>query len=186
MAPGLSLSGCGHEDGEAEKNWVAFSRPEAPGTLYFVRTVQPHEVVLARPSDGKCVERGSAWVTSSPAFAALSDAGYAIHGSATASLLPAAAADDETSDPLFVALAHLVDDRGHYVTVAYTFSAAPPFGVVSVSRPLPLQGDGTAFPSAFFFPPHAQKAVLAYGVDNAESRALVMSLMYFSDLFEDK
>ena len=43
MAPGLSLSGCGHEDGEAEKNWVAFSRPEAPGTLYFVRTVQPPE-----------------------------------------------------------------------------------------------------------------------------------------------
>ena len=92
------------------------AKPETPGSLYMIRTVQPHEVVLVRPADGHCVER-AAWVTSSATFAALAEAGYAIHGSATASLYPAPASSSSASASSsvgkFVALAHLVDSNGH-------------------------------------------------------------------------
>ena len=86
--------------------------------------------------------------------------------------------------------AHLIGLlKNQDVTVAYTFSATPPFGVVSVSRPLPLQGAGAAFPSALLFPHHSggagpsDKAVVGYGVANAESRALVVSVDFFEALF---
>ncbi|KAH8064117.1 hypothetical protein JL720_12913 [Aureococcus anophagefferens] len=64
---------------------------------------------------------------------------------------------------------------------AYEFAGAPPFGITRVSRPIELQGGGAAFPSSLLY---AQgKVVLAYGVDDASSRALVMSAAYLEEPF---
>ena len=80
----------------------------------------------------------------------------------------------------YLALLHTLKD-GAYETLAYEFAGAPPFGITRVSRPIELQGGGAAFPSALLY---AQgKVVLAYGVDDASSRALVMSAAYLEELF---
>ena len=134
--------------------------------LHFVYSVQPHVVVAARPGDGACVVRHE--TSFSPLAAIAGD--VAVRGSATAA----------PYGGNYLALLHTLKD-GAYETLAYEFAGEPPFGVTRVSRPIELQGGGAAFPSALLY---AQgKVVLAYGVDDASSRALVMSAAYLEELF---
>ena len=71
-----------------------------------------------------------------------------------------------------------------YTTMAYKFSPEPPFGILGVSRALPLLGSTKAFASGLLVLEQQKKVVVTYGVDNAESRALVMDLDYLDTLFE--
>ena len=77
-----------------------------------------------------------------------------------------------------LALYHTKHAHGAYVSYAYTFQAGAPFDVLAVSRPLPLAGANGAFASSLAIPPGGDKVVVAYGVADAESRALVMSKAY--------
>jgi hypothetical protein len=75
-APGVRVA-CGFTRRD-EKNWIAFYRGNQ---LHFVYSIYPHTVVLARPSDGACVEK---WSTSSFAPVRLLASQVRLHGSATA------------------------------------------------------------------------------------------------------
>eukprot|EP00965_Chrysotila_dentata_P201573 6180646-Pleurochrysis_carterae.AAC.1 len=83
----------------------------------------------------------------------------------------------------------------------YTFSSSPPFAVLSVSRPLPLQHAPLAFASGLAFPPTQfpptgfarnasaptdprDKLVITYGVANTQARALVVSRRYLDSMFD--
>ena len=73
---------------------------------------------------------------------------------------------------------------GVYTTMAYEFAAAPPFGVLRVSRPLPLLSHTRAFASGLMLLPDKEKVVVTYGVQNEESRLLIMAMGDFENLFE--
>ena len=77
----------------------------------------------------------------------------------------------------YVALLHTRDARGSYTTLAYKFAAQPPFGVLGVSRPLPLQAGPFAFASGLALV--GDKVVVTYGVADVESRALACALAPF-------
>ena len=65
-----------------------------------------------------------------------------------------------------------IDADGKYETMAYKFEATPPFAVLAVSRPLPLQGAGHAnFASGLSIPAGTGKVVVSYGASDVESRA---------------
>jgi peptidoglycan/LPS O-acetylase OafA/YrhL len=169
--PGVRLD-CGYTRRD-EKNWVAFTYNDQ---LHFVYSLHPHTIVSARALDGACEER---WSTSGfKLFADLAMVpGFKTRGSATAV---------HYRDGAYLALMHTADADGLYATFAYTFSDAPPFGVLAVSRPLPLQRSERAFASGLMYVPEAGKIVVSYGVDNAEARSLVMSVEFLEGLFEDR
>jgi peptidoglycan/LPS O-acetylase OafA/YrhL len=155
-----------------EKNWIPFNVGAA---TYFVYSISPHVVLRGRPADGACVP-----AYSSNAFAPLNDlasrvgAGR-IHGSATA---------EPFGRGRFLALLHTKLGGGKgYTTMAYMFSATPPFQVLAVSRPLPLQGGGLAFPSGLVVMEKEARVVVTYGVADAQSRAMVMTRVALRDLF---
>ena len=83
-----------------------------------------------------------------------------------------------------LALFHTKDAHDAYVTYAYTMQASSPYGVIAVSRPLPLAGANGAFASSLAIPPGGDKVVVAYGVADAESRAFVMSRAFLLNLFD--
>jgi len=128
-----------------------------------------------RALDGACEER---WSTSSSKL--LGDLaiapGFRTHGSATAVAYRNA----------YLALMHTADDNGLYATFAYKFQAVPPFAVLAVSQPLPLQRSERAFASGLLWVEEADKVVVSYGVDNAEARSLVMSGAFLEGLFVDR
>ena len=154
-----------------EKNWVAFTKDDQ---LYFVYSIFPHTVVVARAADGLCVVRYS---TSSfaPMAALAATAGLRLHGSGTAVRW----GDDGAS---YLATFHTVSESGEYTSFAYTFDSEPPFAVTAVSRPLPLAGGARSFVSGLAL--KDDKVVVTYGYANRESRALVMSRDYFAALWE--
>lgn len=103
---------------------------------------------------------------------------HRIHGSGTA----------VEYDDGYLGLFHVVNQDRRYVTMAYKFEAKPPFRIVAVSKPLPLQGDGSAFASSLALP-HGEagpdsKVVIGYGVKDAQSRALVLSIARLEELFQ--
>jgi len=151
-----------------EKNWIAF---EYDDELYYVQNVQPHVVVKVNDADGSCEK---AFETSSPYLAALSDR-VSVRGSATAY---------RYSDDEYIALLHTHDDfsREPYSTRAYTFEAFPPFRVLRVSKPLPLQSSGLAFASSLTL--YEDKIMVGYGVADRASRMMVMSRGYLEEQFE--
>ena len=161
--------GCGSET-TAEKNWISFVYD---GQLYYIYSIHPHVVVQVRPADGVCVRRYS--TSSYQPLAKLYETGrYQIHGSATATM----------HNGTYLALLHTVDNVGMYATMAYRFQATPPFAILAVSRPIPLQGAGGAnFASGLLLPSDSDKVVVTYGAADLESRALVMSLHFLETLF---
>jgi len=163
---------CGYTRLYAEKNWIAFTLQDQ---LNFVYNIHPHIVVQARAADGACHRR---YATSSytPLADVFSSTEYRLSGSATATRWDAGN---------FVGLMHAKDvDGGHYNTFAYMFDAEPPFAVTRVSRPLPLQGNERAFASGLLVDRNASKVVVSYGYADQQSRALVMSVAFFSHLFD--
>lgn len=180
-AVGMRLD-CG-ETTLPEKNWIGFT---AAGSLYFVYSVEPHVVVNARAADGACVQRYS---SSYPPLSNLASVkGIALHGSGTATRY------DRDGVESYLALFHALDSNsGRYTTFAYTFAAAPPFNVLSVSAALPLQGSGHANFASGLLPrseddaSHSasseKKIVVTYGAADAEARALVFSETYMAEMF---
>jgi hypothetical protein len=94
----------------------------------------------------------------------------------------------------YLALLHVLDSSRRYATLAYTFEGQPPFAVTAISKPLPLTAPSQAFASGLLLHPAAaqeagslaapEKVVVAYGVADEESRALVMSHAFFAALFD--
>ena len=175
-APGVRVA-CGFTRRD-EKNWIAFYRGNQ---LHFVYSIYPHTVVLARPSDGACVEK---WSTSSFGPVRLLASEVRLHGSATA--VPYGNG--------FLALMHVLDSSRRYSTLAYTFEGHPPFAITSVSRPLPVRASAKAFasglqviPASVSAPSAAAdeqgKVIVTYGVADQQSRALIMSGRFFAALF---
>ena len=62
--------------------------------------------------------------------------------------------------------------------------AKPPFAVMRVSKPLPLQNNVYAFASALVFLPAHSKVAVLYGVHDEESRALVASEEWIEGMFD--
>ena len=155
-----------------EKNWIAF---EHGGQLNAVYSVHPHRVVQIRAADGACRER---WSTTHAPLATLKydRPDVQIHGSGTAHR------DPRSPDGDFIALFHTVDGAGTYATFLYRFAPAPPYAIIRVSRPLPLWGNHS-FASGLLLTANA--AVVTYGVDNAESRLLMISLSAMDELFAE-
>ena len=105
------------------------------GALHFIYSVSPHVVVSARAADGACVQ--TPHVTDYAPLADLAAQGsLKLHGSGTALRY------DRGGAERYLALFHSLDGEGRYSSFAYTFAAAPPFQVLSVSAVLPLQGSG--------------------------------------------
>lgn len=95
----------------------------------------------------------------------------------------------------YLALLHVLDSSRRYATLAYTFQGQPPFAPTSISKPLPLTAQAQAFASGLLLHPAAaeqeagslaapERVVVAYGVADEESRALVMSHAFFAALFD--
>merc|ERR1719424_1483601 len=169
-------SGCG-EDYQHEKNWIAFADGEA---LRYVYAVSSH-VVKTQDAQGHCSVRETYTdVSDLPMSLALAELkeisadDVGLHGSGSAV---------DWDDGSRLALFHTKDADDAYVTYAYTMQAAPPYGVIAVSRPLPLAGANGAFASSLAIPPGGDKVVVAYGLADADSRALVMSKAHLSSLF---
>lgn len=150
-----------------EKNWIAFDYEDE---LYYVQNVQPHVVVKVNGDDGNCEK---VYETSSSYLEALSHR-VSVRGSATAY---------RYSDDEYIALLHTHDDysREPYTTRAYTFETHPPFRVLRVSKPLPLQSAGLAFASSLTL--YQDKIMVGYGVADRESRMMVMSRDYLEQVF---
>ena len=128
----------------------------------------------ARSADGACVRRYST-STYEPLAKLFSAGGHQIHGSATALL----------HNGTYLALMHTIDSAGNYATMAYRFQAEPPFTVLAVSIPLPLQGTGNAnFASGLVLLPGSDKVLVSYGAADRESRALIMSTSYLETFFQ--
>lgn len=160
---------CG-ESVKAEKNWIGFTHH---GQLHYIYSVFPHRVVVARSEDGGCYEYPR--YTEYPALRELANAGYRLHGSATAIEYKGT----------YVALLHTIDNLGRYTTMAYRFQPEPPFAITAVSQPLPLQGVGMRnFASGLLV--ESGKVMVSYGEQDAAARALVMSTEFFDSLFQEK
>ena len=145
----------------AEKNWVPF---QYEGQPFFVYSINPHKVVAARLQDGACAEKH---VTVHDPLSALQMArpDVRVRGSGAATLHKGS----------YYALLHTRDGNSHYHTFPYRFAGQPPFQVEAVSaRPLPLSR--RAFASSLLLVPEHGKAVVGYGLGDAESRALVLEL----------
>ena len=154
-----------------EKNWIAFTLQDQ---LYYVYSIYPHTIIAARAQDG-AAERVHVTSDFSPMQKLLSsNTNLRLHGSATAVRY----GDD------FLGIFHVLDTRTYdYSTLAYKFRAKPPFNVIAMSnRPLPLQGSARAFASGLQV--FDDKVIVAYGVKNAQSRALVMSKAFLDSFFE--
>jgi len=162
---------CG-ESTTAEKNWIGFSHSSWANQLFYIYSIHPHVVVQARAPDGACVQRYS--TSSYQPLAKLSEAGtHRIHGSATAMM----------HNGTYLALMHTIDANGAYATMAYKFEPEPPFAVLAVSRPLPMQGEGGAnFASGLLLT--ADKVIVTYGAADAEARALILSHAHLESLFD--
>ena len=162
-------STCG-EDTQHEKNWISFADGDA---LRYVHAVSDH-VVKTQDAQGQCLPgavytapgRGSPMAVALAELKGTSADDVGLHGSGSA-------VDWDGGSRL--ALFHTKDAHDAYVTYAYTMQASSPYGVIAVSRPLPLAGANGAFASSLAIPPGGDKVVVAYGVADAESRALVMS-----------
>ena len=156
----------------AEKNWISFVYGDQ---LYYVYSIHPHVIVQVRAADGVCVESRYSTSSYQPLARLSQHGGYQLHGSATAVM----------NNGTYLALMHTIDNAGHYVTMAYRFEAHPPFAVVAVSRPLPLQGlGGVNFASGLLVPHGCRKVIVSYGAADLESRVLVMSTGYFETFFD--
>jgi len=157
-----------------EKNWIGF---RWQGSLYFAYSVEPHVVINARATDGACSPQFSS--SFEPLALLTQQGGAKLHGSGTALRY------DRDGVEQFLAVFHVTYSTGQYTSFAYTFAAAPPFNVLSVSAALPLQGTGARnFVSGLLLPPGSRKVVITYGASDAESRALVCSEDYFDELFD--
>ncbi|QDZ21555.1 hypothetical protein A3770_06p40730 [Chloropicon primus] len=166
---------CGSETRD-EKNWIGFQYGDQ---LLYVYSVYPHKVLQVRKEDGACVEK---WSTADylPLFQASLAAEADIHGSGSATLV-----SNPDGDDYYLALLHYLTRKERvYTSLAYKFEAKPPFKVLGVSKPLPLQGSTRAFASSLLVLPEQGKVVIGYGVANAEARALVMDVRDLEALFE--
>lgn len=165
---------CGRFSEVDEKNWIAFMWE---GQLLYVYSIYPHRIMHVRPADGECMERKE-WLTT---FTPLLDpiaANTLFHGSGTATLV-----EDASGQSFYYALMHSITD-GSYSTMAYKFEAQPPFAIIAIGKPLPLQQTSRAFASGLLLLKDESKAVITYGVDDAQSRVLVMDTEAFESTFE--
>jgi peptidoglycan/LPS O-acetylase OafA/YrhL len=170
-----TLVGCGISS-RSEKNWISFTHD---GALQYVYAVFPPTVITV-DAWGLCQPQRYLDLTSSASAAALealaSVDGVGVHGSGSALRWDA---------DRYLALFHTKDEgSGGYVTLAYMYSAAAPFVVLNVSRPLPLQGGNASFASSLAMAPGGGKVVVGYGVADAEARAFVMSVDHLLGLFD--
>ena len=157
---------CGNPTG-MEKNWIAFSHDDA---LYYVYSIEPHVIVQVRTADGKCVEQ---YKTSSGDMQELDTLVDAIRGSATAI---------RYSETEYLALLHTTEASVGYSTRAYTFEAKPPFAVRRISKKIPLQGGGRAFPSSLSL--IHDKVLIGYGDGDKVARAFVMTRAALEEKFD--
>ena len=167
---------CGSQS-RHEKNWIGFTHA---GSMQYVYAVYPHMVVTA-DAQGRCLPsryidfgRRSQEVTAALERLATIE-GVRLHGSGSAAWW---------DDARRLALFHVKDHAGGYVTLAYLMEAQPPFAITNVSRPLPLQGGNRSFASGLAIAPGGTKVVVTYGVADTEARALVMSRAYLASLFD--
>ena len=126
-----------------------------------------HVVVHVRKEDGACVKQ---YETSSPFMAQVANRVFAVRGSATASKL---------NENEYLALMHTYDPAYGYDTIAYTFQTKPPFSVLRISKPLPLQRN--SFPSSLTIT--SNKILIGYGEFDERSRVLVMCHDHLDNLF---
>ena len=164
-AHGTKLN-CGSSRG-MEKNWIAFLHDDA---LYYVYSILPHVIVQVRTADGACVEQ---YETASGDMEELFKHVSAIRGSATAI---------RYSETEYLALLHTKEPSVGYSTHAYTFEAKPPFAVKRISKKIPLQGGGRAFPSSLSL--IHDKVLIGYGDDDKVARVFVMSRIALEDTFD--
>eukprot|EP00542_Grammatophora_oceanica_P010719 CAMPEP_0194043410 /NCGR_PEP_ID=MMETSP0009_2-20130614/15043_1 /TAXON_ID=210454 /ORGANISM="Grammatophora oceanica, Strain CCMP 410" /LENGTH=2015 /DNA_ID=CAMNT_0038687603 /DNA_START=1 /DNA_END=6048 /DNA_ORIENTATION=+ len=157
---------CGQPKG-SEKNWIAFLYNDS---LYYVYSIEPHVIVQVRAADGACSELHE---TSSSEMKKLSGRVSAVRGSATAL---------RYSETEYLALLHTREPTVGYSTHAYTFDAKPPFAVKRISKKIPLQGGGRAFPSSLSLV--YDKVIIGYGDSDKVARALVMSRTALEETFE--
>jgi hypothetical protein len=97
----------------------------------------------------------------------------AIRGSATAI---------QYSESEYLALLHTTEASTGYSTHAYTFEAKPPFAVRRISKKIPLQGGGRAFPSSLSL--IRDKVLIGYGDGDKVARAFVMTRAYLEEKFD--
>ena len=161
-----------------EKNWVSFADGDR---LRYVYQVSAH-IVITQDAWGQCLD-GQAYYDSSrnAATEALEELrsveGMRLHGSASA-------IEWGNDGSTRLALFHTKNANDSYVTLAYLMEAAAPYRVLNVSRPLPLAGGNASFASSLAYAPGGTKVVVAYGLADAEARALVMSREYLASLFD--
>lgn len=159
--------------GTHEKNWISFARGNR---LHYVWKVFPHWVITADMEGGCLPARyvSSESTVTEELHMLASTEGLQLHGSGSAIAW---------SEEHNLALFHTKDALGRYVSFAYLMLSRPPFTVTNVSRPLPLQGGVHSFASSVSIVPGGAKVVVAYGVADAQSRALVMSTDFLRSLF---
>ncbi|CAK9049946.1 Acyltransferase MdmB [Durusdinium trenchii] len=175
---------CGQLD-HSEKNWIPFERE---GQTYVVYSMIPH-LVRELKGTGSC---GQQWRSIFPKLeemqSHLLDA--AIRGSASAIYLDAPNATARLPEPHYLALFHAADLKvRRYVHYAYRFAPKPPFQILQVSKPLPLQmlppmpgAPPFAFASGILL--REEQVILTYAAGDRESRALLMSLKQLDKYFE--
>jgi len=161
-----------------EKNWVSFADGDRLRYVYQLSA----QLVITQEAWGQCL-RDEQYLDFSrnAATEALEELravkGMQLHGSASA-------LDWGEDGSTRLALFHTKDAQNAYATLAYLFDAAPPYRVLNVSRPLPLAGGNASFASSLTYAPGGTKVVVAYGLADAEARALVMSREYLASLFD--
>jgi len=174
---------CGNED-RAEKNWIPFSKN---GQLYFVYSILPHKVMKVE-RNGKCT--GLVYSNYGPLTKLQAKfPGYFLSGSGQAIFVNDTDATPQLPSPHYLALFHVKDPRTHkYAHFAYRFNIDPPFQMLQVSQQLELQaaraedgGAGFAFASGIGI--RDRQVVITYSSGDYESRALVLTLWKFDDLF---
>ena len=143
-----------------------------------LRYVYTPGMIKTQDANGDCIDRYTYTdFGTTPAKSALDAlrevSGMRLHGSGSAI---------EWDPQSLLALFHTKDRNDAYVSFAYRMNKTKPYGVIAVSRPLPLAGANTAFASSLSSAPGG-KFIIGYGFNDAESRALVMSKAYLQSLF---
>jgi len=175
---------CGQLDHD-EKNWIPFQRD---GETYVVYSLLPH-LVRQLDTDGRC---GQQWRSIFPKLEKMQSQqlDMAIRGSAQAIYVDVPNATRQLPRPHFLALFHAADLKvRRYAHYAYRFAPMPPFQILQVSKPLPLQmlpptPGAPAFAFASGLVVHQDQVILTYAAGDREPRAFLMSLSRLDEFFQ--
>lgn len=155
----------------SDRNWLLFQRGRA---TYSIFSIEPH-IVLQCSRSGRCEERHRTYNRHlDRRFRA-----HAIHGGANP-LLARHAYGGHGSQ--FVSIFHTKSTALEYDNYVYTFSATPPFQVLSLARnPLTLRGQRVRFVTSLTFlgrHPGLGEGLfgISYGSDDREGRFAILPL----------